>query len=625
MATGWIRAYSEEKAAINTTNYYKRKQQQAEFRKKFKTEFKEEAKTSSTTIQEIGWGRTVDLPNGLSKTTWTRIKYNGKIGYLKSDHVVEIAYVDRKRSNAKYPFSTTFTTSRNRKKTLLWGDTVQIIAKNSTTYDIRARGHFGKIKKSDLTIDALLEFYFIDVAQGDGVLMITPDKKHMLIDGGLQRKSQQTGKNAADFVDWKFFSDYGDFKVRLDSMMASHSDTDHFGGLHDLVKESELADRELDSDSVDVKTLHHPGLSRWTKNANAPLPHRDGLGMVDENYFVQLLGNRDDAEAAVNWNSEEKLSGPWRSFIKDVLKNSKRTNFERVGVQLEDLKSGKNLPELWKSSKHDYSVKVLGPVTKIVNQKIGLKDIGDKGKNSNGHSICLRVDYKNARILLTGDLNKASMDWLMKSYGDRMGQWACDVAKACHHGSDDISYRFLEELKPAATIISSGDAEGHAHPKPEIVSASALTGFVSIDRNNDKLLTPLVYMTEIERSVSLGALNTIEIKKFPSNGDGSLANGSVLGRNLDEMSKELRDSIEDHVRDTEEKMASNDIRVDFHLSMPIVPFGTRTTDKRAWRSRIMEKNHYGLVNVRTDGETIMCATLNETEKKWIIHHFSARF
>ncbi len=625
MATGWIRAYSDEKAAINTNNYYKKKQQQAEFRKKFKTEFKEEAKTSSTTIQEIGWGRTVDLPNGLSKTTWTRIKYNGKIGYVKTDHVVEIAYVDKKRSNSKYPFSTTFTTTKNRKKTLLWGDTVQIISKNSTTCDIRARGHFGKIKKTELTTDALLEFYFIDVAQGDGVLMITPDKKHMLIDGGLQRKSQQTGKNAADFVDWKFFSDYGDFKIRLDSMMASHSDTDHFGGLHDLVKESELAGRELDSESVDVKTLHHPGLSRWTKNSNSPLPHREGLGMVDENYFVQLLGDRDDAEVAVDWNSEEKLSGPWRSFIKAVLENSKRTDFERVGVPLEDLKSGKKLPELWKSSKYDYSVKVLGPVTKIINQKIGLKDIGDKGKNSNGHSICLRVDYKNARILLTGDLNKASMDWLMKSYGDRMGQWACDVAKACHHGSDDISYRFLEELKPAATIISSGDAEGHAHPKPEIVSASALTGFLSIDRNNDKLLTPLVYMTEIERSVSLGALNTIEIKKFPSNGDGSLANGSVLGRNLDEMSKELRDSIEDHVKDTEEKMATNDIRVDFHLSMPIVPFGTRTADKRAWRSRIMEKNHYGLVNVRTDGETIMCATLNETEKKWIIHHFPARF
>jgi hypothetical protein len=39
----------------------------------------------------------------------------------------------------------------------------------------------------------------------------------------------------------------------------------------------------------------------------------------------------------------------------------------------------------------------------------------------------------------------------------------------------------------------------------------------------------------------------------------------------------------------------------------------------------MEKNHYGLVNVRTDGELIMCATLDETAEDWIIHTFLARF
>ncbi len=40
--------------------------------------------------------------------------------------------------------------------------------------------------------------------------------------------------------------------------------------------------------------------------------------------------------------------------------------------------------------------------------------------------------------------------------------------------------------------------------------------------------------------------------------------------------------------------------------------------------RIMHRNHYGLVNVRTDGTTLMCATLDETEEDWIIHTFPAR-
>ena len=41
------------------------------------------------------------------------------------------------------------------------------------------------------------------------------------------------------------------------------------------------------------------------------------------------------------------------------------------------------------------------------------------------------------------------IDSLAECFGDRMGAWECDVAKACHHGSEDIFYRFLEQMKPA--------------------------------------------------------------------------------------------------------------------------------------------------------------------------------
>jgi hypothetical protein len=34
---------------------------------------------------------------------------------------------------------------------------------------------------------------------------------------------------------------------------------------------------------------------------------------------------------------------------------------------------------------------------------------------------------------------------------------------------------------------------------------------------------------------------------------------------------------------------------------------------------------YGLVNVRTDGNTILCATLNEGKSKWEIKKFNSRF
>jgi hypothetical protein len=75
----------------------------------------------------------------------------------------------------------------------------------------------------------------------------------------------------------------------------------------------------------------------------------------------------------------------------------------------------------------------------------------------------------------------------------------------------------------------------------------------------------------------------------------------------------------------EDDMRTGAIDVDFNLTVPQGPVASENVRKRAWRSRIMEKNHYGLVNVRTDGETILCATLDETEKKWVTHSFPARF
>ena len=123
---------------------------------------------------------------------------------------------------------------------LLWGDGVEFVGSQVSggKRKVRARG---RNRTGWIDVDALdggrplLELYVIDVGQGDGILIRTPDFRHILIDGGYPRQKQNTGKSAGDFVDWKFFEDYGLDRLDLDAMIASHNDEDHYGGLADLL------------------------------------------------------------------------------------------------------------------------------------------------------------------------------------------------------------------------------------------------------------------------------------------------------------------------------------------------------------------------------------------------------
>jgi hypothetical protein len=135
------------------------------------------------------------------------------------------------------------------------------------------------------------------------------------------------------------------------------------------------------------------------------------------------------------------------------------------------------------------AIRVLGPVETTLDGAPALRSYGAAtSKNTNGNSLLLRLDYKRARIVLTGDLNTDSQRALLDDYvGDRIAL-QCDVAKACHHGSDDVSYEFLSAMRPAVTVISSWDSEGHDHLRPAIVAASATTGYLQIAA--DRIVTP---------------------------------------------------------------------------------------------------------------------------------------
>ncbi len=462
-------------------------------------------------------------------------------------------------------FKTKFEDGKGKKIQLIWGDPVRI-ADDGT---VRARGRRGTIVPDNLVDTALLEIYVIDVGQGDGVLMRTPNDKWHLIDAGTKNANQQLKKGAPNFLRWKFIKDLGRDAIELESVILTHPDLDHFGGMIDLFSKSligfgSLPDRPFE---LSVKNFYHCGMGRFAS--------ADPLGKMEEGVVAPFpLGNHGIKEKGTFitelLSDKNSFAQPARPFTDDFTELAAGVGTVPENVMRLDT-STPFLPGYAPADNAGCTIRVLGPILEAtLAGKKGLRRLGGDSITRNGHSIVLRVDFGNARILLTGDLNTKSQQ-LMLSYIPET-DFAVDVAKGCHHGADDIDLGFVKAMAARATVISSGDNENFAHPRPRVLGASARYGREGVD-DKGKTSPPLLYSTELARSVGL-----------------TFAPGKTF-------------LIDDADPDTPTRIATKNVKWN-----PPGPIAMRGLDVTPLGTDLV----YGLVNVRTDGSTILCATLEES-------------
>lgn len=83
--------------------------------------------------------------------------------------------------------------------------------------------------------------YFINVGQGDSILIKTPDGKYMLIDGG----KDSCGDDVVSFLENLSV-------MTIDALVATHPDADHVGGLDEVIY------------AFNVLSIYHPGYEKET-------------------------------------------------------------------------------------------------------------------------------------------------------------------------------------------------------------------------------------------------------------------------------------------------------------------------------------------------------------------------
>jgi beta-lactamase superfamily II metal-dependent hydrolase len=361
-------------------------------------------------------------------------------------------------------------------KELLWGDWMIVTGEETERHlPVKARGCEGFIDAKLAMANRVLEIIFVDIGQGDGCLVVTPDDKHLLIDAGA-------GDNMHRFLRWRYGRFEKDFT--FEAAIMSHSDSDHYAGFDELFDEPKLRFRNVYTNGL----MEHDA--------------DDTLGPVRKNAagsFIDALVT--DMASLQTFVSDDTKVGKkqYPRMFKKALTGKKFDDFQMLTV------NDKHLPGF--GPDNEVTIEVLGPVPETFENKPALRWFGDAGKTKNGHSVVLKLKYGDVSVLLGGDLNIPSENLLLEHHSggkvpaDEDGRMAVaekvrttfqvDFAKACHHGSADFSRAFLAAVNPLATVISSGDEEAYSHPR-----ADALGTIGKYSRGT----RPLIFSTELARS-----------------------------------------------------------------------------------------------------------------------------
>jgi beta-lactamase superfamily II metal-dependent hydrolase len=498
---------------------------------------------------------------------------------------------------------------------LLLGDWLRITG--ATTSDgwvpVRARGDDGWLNADEIGTRRPLEVNFVDIGQGDGCHIVMPDDRVLLIDAGI-------GDNMIRFLSWRY--NLRGRKVKgvagvaandpdatdpflIDTVVMSHPDEDHYGGLTPIFAHPKLRFNRI---------FHNGIVERPITAADqiAGLTYGSGediggyLTVSGRKYLWELIHSDAEMKAlsAQHASTTKKLLTTFRTAI---------ANSPSVEIRSLSVRDG-TLPGFTSPEAPTFSL--LGPVgidaTFQNETRYCLPKLGSEGESKNGNSVVFRMTFGRLSMLLGGDLNTQSEDHLAREHlgltvdlsdlwqdaeklrrkgtgrtTDEQAKWQSlnglldqaiaagrkvfrvDIAKACHHGSHHFTEPFLQMIDATATVISSGDAEPHCHPRPDALGAFGKYG---------RGVRPLIFSTELARST----------REF-----------SPLSRYL-KIIEDFQARIAAATSDAERKAIQKemDTHRDRHVAV------------------------YGMITVRTDGElTIIAQKLEEPRgsTKWDIH------
>ncbi len=261
---------------------------------------------------------------------------------------------------------------------------------------------------------SVLAIHHIDVGQGDATLIIAPNGKKLLIDGGNRGRGY---KNIAKVLE--------DLSLdTIDYLLATHYDADHIGGLDEVVK----IIKSVPSKAFDYGESPKPK-SQWTKQYKE---YREAIGPNYGDRRVQLKAGVDNIDLGAE-----------------------------ISVRVVAANGEALLSRLSTSSKP-------APILKTFSLNVG---------EENAKSVALKISYNCFDYFIGGDLTGGGKSGsritknLEAAVAPIVGD--VDVLHVDHHGSQTSSdMEFLRTLSPEVAVISVGNGHPNSryhHPRRAVL------------------------------------------------------------------------------------------------------------------------------------------------------------
>jgi len=468
-----------------------------------------------------------------------------------------------------YPEAYVFDTPSDGKKIkhLFWGDTLELRKGEKTNgfLPVYSRDVNGWIRESDTQKEQILDIIFLDVGQGDSIIIVTPNDYKILIDAG---KSD----NLYRYLKWRY-KNLNDKTVetnvegKIKTIILTHYDADHYEGLSKLIQEN------LFFECFKPEAIYHSGLfftmsPKKTPQAKSEEVMRKAVRVDGGDYFDNIISTKAEFLAFVKKTPADQLT-PYIKLLSNIINNPKGSDINLRMLYADSAEFRKQFPVT-----DGFSVNALSPILVDKQGKAYLTKFDGKiGIQKNGHSVMLKIQYKNVAILLPGDINEQSEQFLLNHYQGQAGTFLSDVYKVAHHGSSNVSDDFVKEIRPYAYVISSGDNEQYTHPRPDTIGLLGKVG------RGDR---PLVFCTELARSTAEYVKTPAGIKKEIKDAEAALKAAKK---------KDEKEALKKKIEELQKK-ANRSVSV------------------------------YGAINLRTDGQRILFSQKYEKKangKEWDIY------